>query len=203
MIYQNLFKPIFDLFFSVLILILLFPVIVVLWLLVFMKLGSPVLFSQVRPGKNERLFKLYKFRTMTWQLDSKGELLPDADRLNSFGKFLRKTSLDELPQLFNVIKGDISLVGPRPLLVEYLPLYNDFQKKRHLVKPGITGLAQVNGRNAIPWEEKFTYDIHYVENISFFLDLKIIIKTLFKVLKRSGVNDERGTTMDKFKGSNG
>ena len=202
MIYRNLFKPIFDFFFSALILVLLFPIIIVLWLVVFMKLGPPVLFCQVRPGKNERLFKLYKFRTMTCKLDSKGELLPDAERLNAFGKFLRKTSLDELPQFFNVIKGDISLIGPRPLLIEYLPLYNDFQKKRHLVKPGITGLAQVNGRNAISWEEKFEYDVHYVENMSLYMDLKIIIKTLFKVLKRSGVNDERGTTMDKFKGSN-
>ena len=203
MIYRNLFKPIMDLFISVLILIFLFPFIMILWLLVFVKLGSPVLFSQVRPGKNERLFKLYKFRTMTCKLNSKGELLPDADRLNTFGKFLRKASLDELPQFFNVLKGDISLVGPRPLLVEYLPLYNNFQKKRHLVKPGITGLAQVNGRNAISWEEKFAYDVQYVENISFILDLTIILKTLFKVLKRSGVNNERGTTMEKFKGSNG
>jgi undecaprenyl phosphate N,N'-diacetylbacillosamine 1-phosphate transferase len=161
--------------------------------------GFPVLFTQDRPGFHEKIFKIFKFRTMKTQKN--GENLPDHQRMTKIGSFMRKTSLDELPQLFNVIKGELSLVGPRPLLVEYLPLYNNKQKKRHLVKPGITGWAQVNGRNAISWEQKFDYDVWYVENWSLALDLKILALTFFKVIKRSGVNASSEITMEKFKGS--
>lgn len=199
--YQFFFKPVFDFMISLVILLVLFPIMMTLWLLVYLNFGKPVLFTQLRPGKDEKVFRLYKFRTMTEHRDIDGELLEDINRITRFGKFLRKTSLDELPQLFNVIKGDLSLVGPRPLLVEYLPLYNKTQSKRHLVKPGITGMAQVNGRNAITWEDKFILDVFYVENLSFFLDLKILFSTLITVINGSDVNNSNGAAMEKFTGS--
>ena len=194
-------KKLFDKIVSFISLLLLFPIILVLILLIRIKLGSPVFFTQTRPGKNTKLFKLYKFRTMTNAKDIQSNLLPDAQRLTSFGKFLRSTSLDELPQLFNVLKGDISLVGPRPLLVEYLPLYNQEQTRRHEVKPGITGWAQVNGRNAISWEEKFKLDVWYIDHQSFWLDLKILWITFLKVFKRDGINQQGEATAQKFKGN--
>ena len=181
--------------------IVLSPLLIVIAILVKIKLGSPVLFKQERPGLNGKIFTLYKFRTMTDYRDADGELLPNHIRLTKFGRILRSTSLDELPEFFNVIKGDMSLIGPRPLLVEYLPLYNDHQKRRHEVRPGLSGLAQVNGRNAISWEEKFDYDVAYVENISFILDCKIMARTLLKVFKREGINSSDSVTMEKFRGS--
>ncbi|MEH7336801.1 sugar transferase [Neobacillus drentensis] len=165
------------------------------------KLGSPVLFKQKRPGLNGKPFFVYKFRTMTDKKDNKGELLPDHIRLTTFGKLLRKTSLDELPQLFNVIKGEVSLVGPRPLLIEYLPLYTPEQARRHEVRPGITGWAQVNGRNAISWEEKFKLDVWYVDNRSFWLDIKILFLTITKVFKSEGINQQGHVTIEKFQGN--
>lgn len=165
-----------------------------------MVIGSPILFTQVRPGLNGKLFTLYKFRSMSNQMDNQGDLLPDHLRLTSFGKFLRKFSLDELPQLINVLKGDLSLVGPRPLLNEYLPLYTEEQAKRHLVKPGITGWAQVNGRNALTWEEKFRLDVWYVHHRTFLLDIKILFLTAMKVLQSEGINQAGSATVEKFKG---
>jgi undecaprenyl phosphate N,N'-diacetylbacillosamine 1-phosphate transferase len=199
--YKLFIKPLFDFCIALILLLILFPVIIILALLVYFKLGSPVLFRQVRPGKNEKMFSLYKFRTMNELRDQDGEFLSDSVRITRFGKYLRRTSLDELPQFFNILKGDLSLVGPRPLLVEYLPLYDEEQKKRHLVKPGITGWAQVNGRNSLTWEDKFRLDVFYVEHLSFLIDLKILILTISKVLKGSGINTDEGVTMDKFKGS--
>lgn len=182
---------------------------VIVAIMVRIKLGSPVLFTQERPGKidpktgKERIFKLYKFRTMTNERDAEGNLLPDEVRLTKFGKFLRSTSLDELPEiLFNILKGDLSFVGPRPLLVEYLPRYTDEQRRRHEVTPGLTGYAQVNGRNSISWEEKFKDDVWYVDHISFLLDIKVILKTIGVVFKRDGVSSENSATMEKFTGSN-
>ena len=166
------------------------------------KLGRPVVFTQERPGKDGKIFKLYKFRTMTDERDEKGELLPDEARLTEFGKKLRSTSLDELPELFNIIKGDVSLVGPRPLLVEYLPRYSEKQARRHEVRPGLTGLAQVSGRNSISWEEKFEDDVRYVDRISFFIDMKILFRTVAAVLRREGINSETAATMEKFRGGN-
>jgi len=199
--YIRVTKPLFDFLISLTGLLVLSPLIFVLFLFVYYIHGNPVLFSQLRPGKNGVVFKLYKFRTMTNDCDSEGELLPDNQRISRLGTFLRNTSLDEIPQLLNVLKGEISLVGPRPLLVEYLPLYNENQKKRHLVKPGITGWAQVNGRNAITWEDKFKMDLYYVENISFKLDLIIIFRTIKKVIMRTDINSDGGLTMERFKGS--
>jgi len=170
-------------------------------LVIRLKIGSPVLFKQVRPGLNGRLFKMYKFRTMSNTIDSNGAFLPDSDRLDSFGKFLRSTSLDELPELWNVLKGDMSLVGPRPLLEEYLPLYSKKQFRRHEIKPGITGWAQVNGRNAIDWDEKFEFDVWYVDNQTIWLDMRILWLTVKKVFKRDGINQDGHVTMNKFKGS--
>jgi sugar transferase EpsL len=170
-------------------------------LLVRKKLGSPVIFKQMRPGLNEKPFYMYKFRTMTDQKDSQGKLLPDEVRLTAFGQFLRKYSLDELPQLWNVIKGDISLVGPRPLLMSYLELYTEEQKKRHNVRPGITGWAQINGRNAISWDDKFKLDVWYVENQNFLLDMKILFSTFLKVVKSDGISNENHVTMPVFQGS--
>ncbi|MCK4662706.1 MAG: sugar transferase [Bacteroidales bacterium] len=198
--YRNFFKRIIDLviaLFIFLILILFF--IIITFVLSIINKGKPF-FIQQRPGKNEKIFKIIKFKTMTDATDKNGNLLPDNERLTSFGKFVRKTSLDEIPQLINVIKGDMSLIGPRPLLPEYLPLYNDFQKRRHEVKPGITGWAQVNGRNAISWEEKFEYDIWYIDNLSFTLDLKILFLTFKKVIASEGISSEKSATMEKFKG---
>jgi len=188
--------------FAFILIILFLPLYLIISLLILLKMGSPILFRQKRPGKDGKIFEIYKFRTMTNETDEKGELLPDEERLTCIGKFIRSTSLDELPQLFNVLRGDMSFVGPRPLLVEYLPLYNERQKKRHLVKPGITGWAQVNGRNAISWEEKFEYDVWYVEHHSFWLDMKILWLTFLKVIKRSGISSDTSVTMEKFKGSN-
>lgn len=177
------------------------PVLLVLAVFVRRKLGSPVLFRQQRPGLNGKIFTMYKFRSMTDKRDGEGKLLPDEDRLPSFGKFLRSTSLDELPELINVLKGDMSLVGPRPLLVQYLPRYSDFQARRHEVRPGITGWAQVNGRNAISWEEKFSLDVWYVDNTSFILDLKILWMTVLKIMKREGISQEGQATMSEFSGT--
>lgn len=192
-------KRIFDLMISIPLLIVLLPVMCVIALQVRIKMGSPVLFKQQRPGLHGKPFTLLKFRTMTNERDANGELLPDAVRLTSFGKALRRYSLDELPQLFNVIKGDMSLVGPRPLLMEYLNYYTPEQARRHEVKPGITGWAQVNGRNAISWEEKFALDVWYVDNWSFILDLKILWLTLLKVIKSEGINQPGQATMERFK----
>lgn len=199
--YKNLIKPILDFILAFLLIIIFSPIILIVALLIKLKLGSPILFTQERPGLNGKIFRIYKFRTMSDERDSKGDLLSDELRLKGFGKFIRKSSLDELPQLFNVLKGEMSFVGPRPLLVEYLELYNQEQAKRHNVKPGITGWAQVNGRNAISWEEKFKLDVYYVEHISFMLDCKILYMTFFKVLKRKDINSNTNITMEKFTGN--
>jgi len=182
--------------------ILILPVLSALFVLVYAKLGAPVLFKQKRPGLNGNIFTFYKFRTMSNKRDSEGELLPDKDRKTPLGNFLRKTSLDELPSLFNVLKGDMSLVGPRPLLVEYLDLYSPEQAHRHDVKPGITGWAQVNGRNSISWEEKFKYDLWYVNNHTIWIDIKILLLTIYRVIKKEGINQANGLTMEKFNGTN-
>ena len=199
--YKNLIKPILDFILAFLLIIIFSPIILIVALLIKLKLGSPILFTQKRPGLNGKIFRIYKFRTMSDERDSKGDLLSDELRLKGFGKLIRKSSLDELPQLFNVLKGEMSFVGPRPLLVEYLKLYNQEQAKRHNVKPGITGWAQVNGRNAISWEEKFKLDVYYVEHISFMLDCKILYMTFFKVLKRKDINSNTNITMEKFTGN--
>lgn len=198
--YRKYVKRGLDFVISLSALIVLIPVYIVVYIMVWKKLGRPVFFTQDRPGKKGKIFKMYKFRTMTDERDDKGELLPDEMRLNGFGKMLRATSLDELPELFNILKGDMSLVGPRPLLVSYLPLYNEKQKHRHDVRPGLTGLAQVNGRNAISWEERFELDVKYVKELSFLLDLKIIIMTVWKVIKRDGISEEGSATMTAFTG---
>ena len=177
------------------------PVIAATAFLVRLKLGSPVIFKQERPGLNGRVFTLYKFRTMTDEKDTEGNLLPDEVRLTKFGKMLRSTSLDELPELFNILKGDMSVVGPRPLLVRYLPLYNAHQARRHEVRPGFTGYAQVHGRNAISWEEKFDLDVEYVDHVTFVGDWKIILQTVRTVLKREGISSESSVTMEEFKGN--
>lgn len=200
-LYQSFIKPIFDFSFSALLILLFAPILIIVALLIHLKLGSPIFFTQERPGKNGKIFKIYKFRTMSNARDANGELLPDSERLKGFGKFVRKSSLDELPQLFNVLKGEMSFIGPRPLLVEYLPLYSKTQARRHEVKPGITGWAQVNGRNAISWEEKFKLDVWYVENLSFWLDCKIFLMTFYKVLKRKDISSQTNVTMEKFTGS--
>ena len=202
MMYRSLFKPLLDRLGALLLLTLLSPLLLVLILLIRIKLGTPILFKQERPGKDEKPFTIYKFRTMNDQKDSKGELLPDEERLTPLGKFIRSLSLDELPQLLNVLKGEMSFIGPRPLLTEYLPLYNETQKKRHKVTPGITGWAQVNGRNAITWEKKFELDVYYVEHISWKLDLKIIIMTLQKIIRRSDISQEGHATVEKFNANN-
>jgi sugar transferase EpsL len=194
-------KRLFDFIVSLIALVALSPVIFITALLIRWKIGSPVVFKQPRPGFHERAFHVYKFRSMTDERDENGDLLSDDVRLTSFGKIMRKFSLDELPQLWNVLKGDMSFVGPRPLLMEYLDLYDDRQKKRHDVRPGITGWAQVNGRNAISWEQKFEYDVWYVENQSFWLDIKILFLTVMKVFKSEGISQDGQATMTKFKGS--
>lgn len=199
-LYRNYLKRSLDLLVSLVAFCLLLPLFIVIAVLLFIaNQGSPF-FVQPRPGKNERIFRLVKFKTMNDRRDAAGNLLPDADRLTGIGKFIRKTSLDEIPQLINVIKGEMSLIGPRPLLVEYLPLYNNIQKRRHNVRPGITGWAQVNGRNAIGWKEKFELDVWYVEHVSFRLDCKIILFTLMKVVKSEGVSQQGHATMPKFDG---
>ncbi|MCJ0593045.1 sugar transferase [Enterococcus cecorum] len=199
-LYEKYGKRIQDVILSFVALIILFPVLIILYVLIRYKLGSPVFFTQDRPGKNGKIFRLYKFRTMTDEKGLNGELLPDDQRLTSFGKILRSTSLDELPELINIIKGDMSIVGPRPLLVKYLPLYNEKQARRHEVKPGFTGYAQVNGRNSITWEEKFDLDVYYVDHISFIGDWKIIFKTIKTVILREGISSETSSTMEEFEG---
>lgn len=194
-------KRLFDFLVALTLLLALSPLILITALLVHIKLGSPVLFSQSRPGLHGKIFKMYKFRSMTSETDEQGNLLPDSERLTSFGKFLRASSLDELPGLWNVLIGHMSLVGPRPLLVEYLPLYSSEQAKRHNVRPGITGWAQVNGRNALTWQKKFALDVWYVEHQSFLLDIKILLLTVVKVLKRSDISAEGQATMSKFTGN--
>lgn len=201
MLYRNIGKRMLDIAVSFLAIMVLSPVYLILWVLVRVKLGSPVLFAQERPGKDGKIFKMYKFRSMTDARDAAGELLPDEQRLTSFGTALRATSLDELPELFCILKGDMSLVGPRPLLVQYLPLYNERQRHRHDVRPGLTGLAQVNGRNTITWEEKFEYDVRYTEHITFLGDIRILCKTVTNVLKKEGIGPEAGATMDYFRGT--
>lgn len=194
-------KRLFDILLSLSVLLCLAPVMVITALLIAVKLGRPVIFKQKRPGIRGEVFEMYKFRSMTEEKDDNGELLSDDQRLPRFGKLLRSSSLDELPELLNILKGDMSLVGPRPLLVEYLPLYDNEQAKRHNVKPGITGWAQVNGRNAISWEEKFKLDVWYVENQSFLLDIKILFLTVLKVFKRDGISQGGQATAEKFRGT--
>lgn len=200
-IYRKFIKRPMDFILSLAALIVLSPVLIIVSLFVRLKLGSPVLFKQKRPGLNEKIFTLYKFRTMTDEKDKFGELLPDEIRLTKFGKFLRSTSIDELPEFFNIIKGDMSIVGPRPLLVQYLPLYDEQQKRRHEVRPGLTGYAQVNGRNAISWEDKFDLDVGYVDGMSFIGDWKIIFLTLKKVFVREGISSVTAVTMEPFMGT--
>lgn len=199
--YQKYIKRLLDIAISLCGIIVLSPVYLTLGILVKKKLGTPVIFKQERPGKNEKIFYLYKFRSMTDEKDADGNLLPDEVRLTSFGKKLRSTSLDELPELLNILKGDMSLIGPRPLLVRYLPRYNEFQRHRHDVRPGLTGLAQVNGRNAITWEKKFEYDVEYVNKLSFALDARIFMDTVRAVLKREGISSETSATMEEFMGN--
>ncbi len=195
-------KRLFDFLAAAFALVLFSPLLIVLIFLIRRRLGSPVFFTQLRPGFYGRPFKMFKFRTMTDARDENGQLLPDAERLTSFGRFLRAASLDELPELFNILKGEMSVVGPRPLLMEYLPLYNERQARRHEVRPGLTGWAQINGRNALSWEEKFELDVWYVENRTFWLDLKIIFMTARKVLIREGISAPGNATMPVFLGGN-
>lgn len=199
--YEKFVKRPQDFLCALLAIIILSPVMLITAVLVRIKIGSPVIFKQERPGLNGQIFTLCKFRTMTDKRDENGELLPDDVRLTKFGKMLRSTSLDELPELFNILNGDMSVVGPRPLLVEYLPRYNAHQARRHEVRPGFTGLAQVNGRNSITWEEKFNWDVQYVDSISFLEDWKIVFRTVGTVLKREGISSETSVTMEKFMGS--
>lgn len=200
-IYERYIKRPMDIILSLIAIVGLAPVLLLVAVLVRKKLGKHVIFTQERPGLHEKIFKLYKFRTMTDECDANGVLLPDEDRLTRFGNFLRSTSLDELPELFNILKGDMSVVGPRPLLVKYLPLYNDFQKHRHDVRPGLSGLAQINGRNAITWEQKFEYDVEYTKNITFLGDWKIILLTFKKAFLREGINAQNEATMPEFEGT--
>ncbi|WP_299702388.1 sugar transferase [uncultured Pontibacter sp.] len=200
-LYSRFFKRLIDFVLSLSAFIVLLPVFLVVTLLLAIANNGKPFFLQPRPGKHGHIFKVIKYKTMNDKRDVNGELLSDAERLTPIGAFVRKTSLDEVPQLLNVIKGDMSLIGPRPLLVEYLPLYNEVQRRRHEVRPGITGWAQVNGRNAISWEQKFQYDVWYVDNISFLLDVKIIFLTILKVFKSEGISAEGSVTMDRFKGT--
>jgi len=199
--YKSFIKPLFDFVFAFLLILILLPVFIIIIILLYFFNQKNVFFFQDRPGKNESVFRIIKFKTMTDQRDESGNLLPDELRLTNLGKFVRKTSLDELPQLFNVLKGDMSFIGPRPLLVHYLPLYNEEQKKRHLIKPGITGWAQVNGRNAITWQQKFIYDVYYVNNLNLLLDLKILFLTVKKVIKSEGINTAGVATTENFTGN--
>ncbi|SDZ05767.1 MULTISPECIES: sugar transferase [Rhodonellum] len=199
--YRVFIKRLIDFVVSLLMLIVLCPVILIVFIFLSIANSGNVFFVQNRPGQGEKIIRIIKFKTMNDKKDEKGHLLPDAERLTAVGKFVRSTSLDELPQLFNVLKGDMSLIGPRPLLVKYLPLYNDFQKRRHEVKPGITGWAQINGRNMISWQKKFELDVWYVDNLSFILDLKIIGLTIKKVFFREGISGEGSSTVEAFKGN--
>lgn len=200
-LYEKYIKRFLDIVCSTLVIFLFWWLLLIIAILVRIKLGSPVIFKQKRPGLNEKIFSLYKFRTMTDEKDENGELLPDDVRLTKFGKALRATSLDELPEIWNILKGDMSIVGPRPLLVKYLPLYSEKQKHRHDVRPGITGYAQINGRNSIKWEEKFEYDLYYINHLTFRLDLKVILNTISVVLKKEGISGESSLTMEEFRGS--
>ncbi|OKY54622.1 sugar transferase [Megasphaera cerevisiae] len=200
--YSNYLKRVLDFALSLVALFVLSPLLIVICGLIRLKLGSPIFFKQQRPGKNEVIFEIFKFRTMTNFKDRNGNLLSDELRLTKFGEFLRSTSIDELPELINILKGDMSIVGPRPLLVKYLPLYNEIQHRRHLVKPGLTGLAQINGRNAITWERKFKYDVEYTKKITFIKDCKIVLMTVLKVVQREGISSKTSSTMDEFKGNN-
>ena len=200
--YKNFIKPAIDFVLALVGFLFLSPVFVLVAIGLFFANDGKPFFFQLRPGKDGKIFKIIKFKTMTDKKDENGNLLPDADRLTKIGSFVRKTSLDEIPQLLNVIKGDMSLVGPRPLLPKYLELYNDFQRRRNEVKPGITGWAQVNGRNSISWEKKFEYDVWYVDNVSFLLDIKILIMTVLKVVKSEGINEQGQATSEEFKGNN-
>ena len=200
-VYEKYIKRPQDMLCALLALIVLSPILLITAFLVRVKLGSPVIFKQERPGLNGKIFTLYKFRTMTDERDSEGNLLPDEERLTKFGKLLRSTSLDELPELLNILFGDIAVIGPRPLLVEYLPRYNAEQRRRHEVRPGLSGLAQVNGRNAISWEDKFKYDVQYVDHVTFIGDWKIILKTVLNVIKRDGINSQTAATMEVFMGT--
>jgi undecaprenyl phosphate N,N'-diacetylbacillosamine 1-phosphate transferase len=201
--HRHFLKRLLDFLLALIGLILISPLFLVLWIwLSVANKGSGAFFIQERPGKNEKIFKLYKFKSMTDERDAHGNLLPDAERLTKVGKFIRKTSLDELPQLWNVLKGDMSLIGPRPLRTYYLPLYNETQKRRHEVRPGITGWAQVNGRNGISWKEKFEHDVYYVDNLSFGFDLRILFLTIKKVFQREGINQEDSATIEPFNGYN-
>ncbi len=199
--YRKYFKRVFDFVCSLLALIVLSPVLLITALLVRVKLGTPVIFKQKRPGLNEKIFTLYKFRTMTDQKDEQGNLLPDEVRLTKFGKMLRSTSLDELPELWNILKGDMSVVGPRPLLEKYIPLYSTEQRKRHLVRPGLTGLAQVNGRNEVSWEKKFQLDVEYTQHITFWSDIRIILQTVGNVFGGKGISSTTSATMEEFLGN--
>lgn len=199
--YKRYVKRLMDFILSLVAIIVLSPILLIVAILVRVKLGGPVLFKQERPGLNEKIFKMYKFRTMTDERDGSGELLPDSVRLTKFGRILRSTSLDELPELINILKGDMSIIGPRPLLVQYLPLYNEQQRRRHDVRPGLSGWAQISGRNTISWEDKFTLDVEYVDSVSFIGDWKIIFLTLKKVFLREGINSETTATMEPFKGT--
>ena len=199
--YKNIIKPIFDFLLAIIGILLFAPLFVIFMITLYFANGGQPFFFQLRPGKGGKLFKIIKFKTMNDKRDAGGNLFPDAERLTKIGKFIRKTSLDEIPQLLNVIKGEMSLVGPRPLLPSYLDLYNDFQRRRNEVKPGITGWAQINGRNHISWEEKFKYDVWYVDHISFWLDFKILIITILKVIKSEGINEEGQATSEEFKGN--
>lgn len=201
MMYRKYIKRILDFILSFVAIIILSPVLLIVAILVRTKLGTPVIFKQERPGLNEKIFTLYKFRTMTDERDGEGNLLPDEIRLTKFGKLLRSTSLDELPELFNILKGDMAIVGPRPLLVRYLPLYNKHQKHRHDVRPGFTGYAQVNGRNSITWEDKFDLDVEYTQRVSLLMDIVIILRTIKVVLLREGISSETSSTMEEFRGT--
>jgi len=199
--YKNFIKPVIDFVLALVGFLFLSPIFVLVAIGLFFANDGKPFFFQLRPGKDGKIFKIIKFKTMTDKKDENGNLLPDADRLTKIGSFVRKTSLDEIPQLLNVIKGDMALVGPRPLLPQYLELYNDFQRRRNEVKPGITGWAQVNGRNSISWEKKFEYDVWYVDNVSFLLDIKILIMTVLKVVKSEGINEQGQATSEEFKGN--
>ena len=199
--YKNIIKPIFDFSLAIIGILLFSPLFVILTIILYFVNGGQPFFFQLRPGKEGKLFRIIKFKTMNDKRDARGNLFSDAERLTKIGKFIRKTSLDEIPQLLNVIKGEMSLVGPRPLLPSYLDLYNDFQKRRNEVKPGITGWAQINGRNHISWEKKFKYDVWYVDHVSFWLDFKILIITILKVIKSEGINEEGQATSEEFKGN--
>lgn len=199
--YKKTLKPIFDFLVALIGLIILSPILFIVMIALFIANNGKPFFFQKRPGKNEKIFSIIKFKTMNDKKDAEGNLLSDAERLTPIGAFVRKTSLDEIPQLINVLKGDMSMIGPRPLLIQYLPLYNEQQKRRHEVRPGITGWAQVNGRNAISWTQKFEYDVWYVDNISIMLDLKIGLMTVLKIFKREGISSDTSVTMEDFKGN--